>query len=183
MFGNDPNSIRSRYDYYYSVSTPSISQQSTSYYETEASLFGEPVPPLLPAPLLRSPSPHRIMTPLTPFNTHNASTPSSAATNYASPRRPLLESFDNHLYESFRKNFVEQHHNDVTEALNRHEIWTTHNHNHYSPSISPRDENDSDDLDLETRRRPKTSFGRYKSESNIMQNKYRSSVSANPSTR
>lgn len=173
MFGNDPNPMRSRYDYYYSVSSPT---QSTSYYETQASLFGEPVPPLLPGPLNRSPSPHRIMTPLTPFNTHNASTPSTAATNYEGPR-PLLESFDNHLYESFRKNFVDKHHNTVSDSLNRHEIWTTHNH-YNSSSISPRDDIDSDDIDVE-RRRVQTPYTRYKSENEIVQNKFRTTMSAN----
>lgn len=180
MFGNDPIPPRSRYDYYYSCSSPS---QSTSYYETQASLFGEPVPPLLPGPLCRSPSPHRILTPLTPFNTHHGSPPSTAATNYEGPR-PLLETFDNHLYESFRKNFVDKHHNKVTEALNRHEIWTTHNHNqnHYSSSISPRDDVDSDDVDMD-RRRVQTPYARYNTESELMQNKYRSSMSANVSGR
>jgi hypothetical protein len=181
MFGHDPNSIRSRYDYYYSVSTPSLSQ-ATSYYETQASLFGESVPALLPGPNRRSPSPSRILTPLTPFNTHNASTPSSATTNFIGSPRPLLESFDNHLYESFRKNFLDKQSNiNVSEPFDRHQIWTTHNHN--SSSISPRDEMDSDDIDRFELKRPKTSFGRFKSDGDLLQNKYRSSMSAHGSNR
>jgi hypothetical protein len=184
MFGHDPNSIRSRYDYYYSVSTPSLSQ-ATSFYETQASLFGESVPALLPAPNRRSPSPSRILTPLTPFNTHNASTPSSA-TNFASPR-PLLESFDHHLYESFRKNFLDKQNSNpsIEDPFNRHQIWTTHSHLQHSSSISPRDDIDSDDIDkgFFEMKRPKTSFGRFKSDGDLMQNKYRSSMSAHESHR
>lgn len=39
-----PTSLRSRYDYYYSISSPQPST-ATNYYDNQASLFGDPVPP------------------------------------------------------------------------------------------------------------------------------------------
>jgi hypothetical protein len=171
MYGHDSNAIRSRYDYYYSVSSPSLSQ-AANYFENQASLFGESVPPLLPIPLQRSPSPSRIQTPLTPFNTHNASTPSSATTNYvgsAGVRPPLIENFDNHLYESIRRNIIDRQNNndDVTSSLNKHHFWTQNSISSDSPT------NDFNDGFDGRRKRARTAFGHYKSDDDVSQNKYR----------
>src|SRR5690349_8663776 len=104
MYGHDTNAIRSRYDYYYLVSSPSLSQ-AANYYENQASLFGEPIAPLLPPPIQKTPSPQRLQTPMTAFEALNTSTPSSGCTNYvgANVHPPLIENFDNHLYESIRR--------------------------------------------------------------------------------
>lgn len=183
MHGHDTNAIRSRYDYYYSVSSPSLSR-ATNYYENQASLFGEPVATLLPPPIQKSPSPQRIQSPMTPYITHNASTPSSANTNYissAGAHPPLIENFDNHLYESIRRNIVDQqnNNNDVTNALSKHLLWTQ---NSNSSSNSPSDELiDGDDFENK-RKRAGTAFGHYKSDDDISQNKYRT-LSANSETR
>ena len=170
MYGHDTNAIRSRYDYYYSVSSPSLSQ-ATNYYENQASLFGESVPALLPPPIQRSPSPSRVQTPLTPFNNHNASTPSSA-TNYVSAaiRPPMIENFDNHLYESIRRNIMDQQNNNttVTNALTKHQLWTQ---NSASSTNSP--PNESCEGFEGRRKRASTAFGIYKSDDEVSQNKYR----------
>lgn len=175
MYGHDQNAIRSRYDYYYSVSSPSLSQ-AASYYESQASLFGEPVAALLPPPIQRSPSPKTIQTPLTPFNTHNASTPSSAVTNYVGAtglHPPMIENFDNHLYESIRRSVLDQQNNNsnVTNALTKHQMWTQSSH---SSSNSPPNESNEGCGGFDGRRkRASTSFGHYKSDEDVSQNKYR----------
>ncbi|CRK91808.1 CLUMA_CG005433, isoform A [Clunio marinus] len=175
MYGHDTNAIRSRYDYYYSVSSPSLSQ-AANYYENQASLFGEPIAPLLPPPIQKSPSPSRIQTPLTPFNnTHNASTSSSAVTNYTTTgvHPPLIENFDNHLLESIRRNILDQQNNnlDVTNALTKHQLWTQ---NSNSSTNSPPNETSDGGANFEGRRkRARTAFGNYKSDDDVSQNKYR----------
>lgn len=168
------NAIRSRYDYYYSVSSPSLSQ-ATNYYENQASLFGEPIAPLLPLPIQKSPSPKHIQTPLTPFNIHNASTPSSGVTNYVSTadvHPPMIENFDNHLYESIRRNILDQRNNnhDMTNALTKHQLWTQNsNSSSNSPSNEPNEGSDFEGR----RKRARTAFGHYKSDDDVSQNKYR----------
>lgn len=167
MYGHDTNAIRSRYDYYYSVSSPSLSQ-AANYYENQESLFGEPIAPLLPPPIQKSPSPQRnIPTPLTPFNTHNGSTPSSG--HFGAPP-PLIENFDNHLYESIRRNIIDQQNNNInnqmTNALTKHQLWTQQSSS--STNTPPND----DDYDIR-RKRANTAFGNYKSEDDVSQNKYR----------
>lgn len=175
MYGHDTNAIRSRYDYYYSVSSPSLSQ-AASYYENQASLFGEPIAPLLPPPIQKSPSPKHIQTPLTPFNHHIASTPSSANTNYGAAvgvHPPLIENFDNHLYESIRRNILDQQNNNTTvsNSLTKHQLWTQ---NSNSSSNSPPNEASEGCGDFEGRRkRASTAFGFYKSDDDVSQNKYR----------
>jgi hypothetical protein len=171
MYGHDSNAIRSRYDYYYSVSSPSLSQ-AANYFENQASLFGESVPPLLPIPLQRSPSPSRIQTPLTPFNTHITSTPSSATTNYVSAagvHPPLIENFDNHLYESIRRNILDRQNNNenVSNSLNKHQMWTQNSISSDSPTNEFNDGFDGG------RKRARTAFGHYKSDDDVSQNKYR----------
>lgn len=184
MYGHDTNAIRSRYDYYYSVSSPSLSQ-AASYYENQASLFGEPIAPLLPPPIQKSPSPSRIQTPLTPFNNINTSTPSSGATNYVSGsgvHPPLIENFDNHLYESIRRNILDQKNNNhhVSDALTKHQLWTQHSN---SSSNSPPNEADEGGGSFEGRRkRASTAFGHYRSDDDVSQNKYRT-LSAHGSVR
>lgn len=172
MYGHDTNTIRSRYDYYYSVSSPSLSQ-AASYYEKQASLFGEPIAPLLPPPIQKSPSPQRILTPLTPFNTHNASTPSSA-TNYVTTgvHPPMIENFDYHLYESIRRNFLDQQNNNttVTNALSKHQLWTQNSNS--STNSPPNESNDGGSFEGK-RKRASTAFGHYKSDDDVSQNKYR----------
>jgi hypothetical protein len=179
MYGHDAKGLRSRYDYYYSVSSPSLSQ-AASYYENQASLFGEPIAPLLPPPIQKTPSPKHIQTPLTPFNTFNASTPSSATTNYVSPvgiHPPLIENFDNHLYESIRRNIMDQHNNNVntsnvTNALEKHQLWTQNSNS--SSNSPPNESTDGGGGVFEGRRkRASTAFGHYKSEDDVSQNKYR----------
>ena len=176
MYGHDTNGVRSRYDYYYSVSSPSLSQ-AANYYENQAGLFGEPIAPLLPPPIQKSPSPQRIQTPLTPFNTHNASTPSSANTNFISSvgvHPPMIENFDNHLYESIRRNILDQHHNNnhVTNALTKHQLWTQYsNSSSNSPPNEPSDDHEHFDI---RRKRASTSFGHYKSDDDVSHSKYRS---------
>lgn len=173
MYGHDTNAVRSRYDYYYSVSSPSLSQ-AASYYENQASLFGEPIAALLPPAMQKTPSPQRIQTPLTPFNTHNASTPSSACTNYVSSgvHPPLIENFDNHLYESIRRNILDQKNNNshVTNALTKHQLWTQ---NSNSSSTSPPYESNESGRFEERKKRASTAFGHYKSDDDVSQNKYR----------
>lgn len=126
MHGYDANTVRSRYDYYYSISSPSLSQ-ATNYFDNQASLFGEPVETLLPPPMQKCSSPQSIPTPLTPFNSHISSS-SSARTNYAANglHPSLIETFDNHLYESIRKNLIDRKNNNqvVTDDLNKHHLWT-----------------------------------------------------------
>jgi hypothetical protein len=175
MYGHDSNAIRSRYDYYYSVSSPSLSQAG-NFFENQASLFGESVPPLLPPPTQRqrSPSPGRIHSPLTPFNTHNASTPSSAATNYVSTvgvHPPMIENFDNHLYESIRRNILDRQNNNdnVSNSLSKHQMWTQNSTSSNSP---PNESNERFDGRL---KRARTAFGNYKSDDDVSQNKYRTS--------
>lgn len=175
MYGHDPKGIRSRYDYYYSVSSPSLSQ-ATNYFENQASLFGEPIAPLLPAPMQKSPSPRHIQTPLTPFNTLNASTPSSA-TNYVSPvgiHPPMIENFDNHLYESIRRNIMDQQNNNigVTDSFSKHQMWTQNSNS--SENSPPNESTDGGGGVFESRRkRASTAFGHYKSDDDVSQNKYR----------
>lgn len=42
-----PSSLRSRYDYYYGLSSPHAASAATSFYDNQhARLFGDPVPPL-----------------------------------------------------------------------------------------------------------------------------------------
>jgi hypothetical protein len=174
MYGHDRNAIRSRYDYYYSVSSPSLSR-ATGYFENQASLFGEPIAPLLPPPTQKSPSPQRLQTPLSPFdNLHNASTPSSATTNYVTTgvHPPLIENFDNHLYESIRRNILDQQNNNsnVTNALTKHQLWTQ---NSNSSSNSPPNESSEGCAFEGRRKRASTAFGHYKSDDDVSQNKYR----------
>ena len=163
MHGYDASAVRSRYDYYYSISSPSLSQ-ATNYFDNQASLFGEPVAPLLPPPVQKCPSPISIPTPLTPFNTHISSSISSSGigshTNFTTGVHPsLIENFDNHLYESIRKNILDQKSNNqvVTDNLTKHQIWTQFSS---SPTNSPPGE---EDLEY-GRKRSNTSFGYYKSE-------------------
>lgn len=175
MYGHDTNAIRSRYDYYYSVSSPSLSQ-AANYYENQASLFGEPVAPLLPPPIQKTPSPQRLQTPMTAFEALNASTPSSDCTNYVSAmgvNPPLIENFDNHLYESIRRNMLDQQNNnsDMTVALTKHHLWTQ---NSNSSSTSPPNESSNERESFNGRRkRASTAFGLYKSDDDASQNKYR----------
>lgn len=171
MYGHDTNAIRSRYDYYYSVSSPSLSR-AANYFENQASLFGESVPPLLPPPTQRSPSPSRIQTPLTAFNTHNATPPSSAASNYSSSvgvHPPLIENFDNHLYESIRRNILDRQNNNdtVTDALTKHQTWQQNSTSSNSPP------NESSEGFDGRRKRASTAFGHYKRDDDVSQNKYR----------
>lgn len=174
MHGHDTNAIRSRYDYYYSVSSPSLSR-AANYYENQASLFGEPIATLLPPPMQKSPSPQRIQSPLTPFTSHNASTPSSATTNYINSvgvHPPLIENFDNHLYESIRRNILDQQNNNMnaTNALSKHILWTQ---NSNSSSDSPANELIEGDEFEGRRKRASTAFGHYKSDEDVSQSKYR----------
>lgn len=165
MYGHNINAIRSRYDYYYSVSSPSLSQ-AASFAENQASLFGEPVAPLLPPPIQKSPSPHRIRTPLSPFNAfHTESTPSSGITNFVTTavHPPMIENFDNHLYESIRRNIIDQQNNNcnVSDALTKHQLWTQN-------STSPQNESvESDDRCEPRRKRANTAFGHYKSDDDV----------------
>jgi hypothetical protein len=177
MYGHDPKGIRSRYDYYYSVSSPSLSQ-AANYYENQASLFGEPIAPLLPAPMQKSPSPKHIQTPMTPFNTLNASTPSSAMTTYVSPgiHPPMIENFDNHLYESIRRNIMDQKNNngngDTTNALQKHQMWTQNSNS--SSNSPPNESTDGGGGVFESqRKRASTAFGHYKSDDDVSHSKYR----------
>jgi len=175
MYGHDSKAIRSRYDYYYSVSSPSLSQ-ATNYYENQASLFGERIPALLPPPVQRSPSPHHIVTPLTPFNNaHNGSSPSSAGGGVASAnyggalgKPPLIENFDNHLYESIRQNIMDQHNNnaELTNNLTKHQLWTQQSSS--STNTPPND----DDFDVR-RKRASTAFKHYRSDDDVSHSKYR----------
>lgn len=177
MYGHDTNAIRSRYDYYYSVSSPSLSQ-AASYFDNQASLFGEPIAPLLPPPIQKNLSPSRLQTPLTPFNTLNASTPSSASANYiggvaVGVHPPMIENFDNHLYESIRRDILDRQNNNsnVTgNALTKHQLWTQ---NSTSSSNSPRDESNEGAEFESKRKRASTAFGHYKSDDDVSQNKYR----------
>ena len=183
MHGHDTNAIRSRYDYYYSVSSPSLSR-AANYYENQASLFGEPVATLLPPPIQRTLSPQRIQSPLTPYITHNASTPSSANTNYinvSGVHPPLIENFDNHLYESIRRNLLDQQNNNdnATNVLSKHILWTQ---NSNSSSNSPSNELIEGDEFEGRRKRARTAFGHYKSDDDVSQSKYRT-LSANSATR
>lgn len=183
MYGHDTNAIRSRYDYYYSVSSPSLSQ-AAKYYENQASLFGEPIATLLPPPIQKTPSPQRIQTPLTPFSNLNASTPSSANTNYVNAvgvHPPLIENFDNHLYESIRRNFLDQQNNNsnVTNALSKHQLWSQ---NSNSSSNSPPNESNEGSVFDGRRKRASTAFGHYKSDDDVSLNKYRT-LSAHGRTR
>ena len=178
MHGYDSNTVRSRYDYYYSISSPSLSQ-ATSYYEKQASLFGEPVAPLLPPPIQHSPSHQPAPNPLTPFSTLISSSSSSSAgarTNFATSdvHSSLIENFDNHLYESIRKNILDKQNNNeiLTNDLSKHKIWTQHSSSSTtSPPLPGSDDNYSEDVG----KRAATSFGNYKSCENgdAMMNKYR----------
>jgi hypothetical protein len=154
------------------------------YYPETKNYFniGEPIAPLLPPPIQRSPSPHHpIQTPLTPFNTHNASTPSSTTTNYVSTSRtrpPLIENFDNHLYESIRRNIIDQQNNNTTvsDNLTKHQLWTQGSHS--SSNSPPNELNDDDECPCGEgpqgrRKRASTAFGHYKSDDDVSQNKYR----------
>lgn len=183
MYGHDTKAIRSRYDYYYSVSSPSLSR-AASYYENQASLFGEPIAALLPPPTQQTSSPQRIETPLSPFKTHNASTPSSANTSYvnsAGIRPPMIENFDNHLYETIRRNILDRNNNNgnVTNALTKHQLWTQ---NSNSSTNSPPNESNEGGEFVGRRKRASTAFGHYKSEDDVSQNKYRT-LSAHSSMR
>ena len=173
------NAVRSRYDYYYSVSSPSLSQ-AVNYYENSLSLFGEPVAPLLPPPTQRSPSPNRIPTPLTPFNTHNPSTSSSSATNYGGVgSTPLIENFDNHLYESIRRDLIDRqnitnnNNNHVSNSLSNHQMWIE------QTSSSTNTPPENEDFDSK-RKRASSAFGNhnFQSQEDVSQNKYRA-LSAN----
>lgn len=177
MHGYDSNTVRSRYDYYYSISSPSLSQ-ATNYYEKQASLFGEPVAPLLPQPIQRSPSPQPIPNPMTPYSTHLSSSTSSATgahTNFATPdvHSSLIENFDNHLYESIRKNILDKQNNNqaMTNDLTKHQIWTQHSSSSTnSPPMQSCDDNNYEDV----RKRAATSFDNYKSyDSDSIANKFR----------
>lgn len=165
MHGYDANTVRSRYDYYYSISSPSLSQ-ATNYFDNQASLFGEPVATLLPPPMQKCNSPLSIPTPLTPFNSHISSS-SSARTNYAANgvHPSLIETFDNHLYESIRKNILDRKNNnqEVTDDLTKHHIWT-----HFSSSSTDSQVVDEDShfgaavVADTSHKRSSSSFGFYK---------------------
>jgi len=168
MHGYDSNTVRSRYDYYYSISSPSLSQ-ARNYYDKQASLFGEPVAPLLPPPMQRSPSAQPIPNPLTPFSTHISSSTSSAdtRTNFATSdvHSSLIENFDNHLYESIRKNILDKKNNNqiLTNDLSKHKIWTQHSSSSAtSPPLPGSDDNYSEDIE----KRATTSFDNYKPSDN-----------------
>lgn len=165
MHGYDASAVRSRYDYYYSISSPSLSQ-ATNYFDNQASLFGEPVEALLPPPVQKCISPVSIPTPLTPFNSHISSISSSAIgphTNFTTSgvHPSLIENFDNHLYESIRRNILDQKNNNqiVTDDLTKHHVWT-----HFSSSSTNSPPID-DDFESE-QKRSSTSFGHYKSNEN-----------------
>lgn len=179
MNSYDSNTVRSRYDYYYSISSPSLSQ-ATNYYENQASLFGESVPALLPPPIQKSPSPQPIQTPLTPYTAYLSSSSSATAgghTNFATTdvHSTLIENFDNHLYESIRKNILDKKNNNqiVTNDLTKHQIWTHQSNSSSSTTNSPpHDENFNDCV----RKRASTAFGNYKSADDdeyLSENKFR----------
>ncbi|KAG5671702.1 hypothetical protein PVAND_001885 [Polypedilum vanderplanki] len=180
MHGYD-STVRSRYDYYYSISSPSLSQ-ATNYYENQASLFGEPVQPLLPPPIQKSPSPQHVPTPLTPFSNPHISSSSStltagAHTNFATTDRhpSLIENFDNHLYESIRKNILDKQNNnqDVTNDLTRHQIWTKQHNSSSSTDSPPRDDSEFNDY---TKKRASTAFDNYRNvddDDYLSENKFR----------
>lgn len=163
MHGYDASAVRSRYDYYYSISSPSLSQ-ATNYFDNQASLFGEPVAALLPPPVQKCVSPLSIPTPLTPFNSHISSISSSAIgphTNFTTTgvHPSLIENFDNHLYESIRKNILDQKNNNqiTTDDLLKHHVWTQFSSD--STNSPPIEE------EFEGRHpRASTSFGYYKGE-------------------
>lgn len=162
------NSTRSRYDYYYSISSPSLSQ-ATSYYENQSSLFGEPIAPLLPTPIQkRSPSPQQIQTPLTPFD---KSSTLGFHTNYTTDvHSSLIENFDNHLYESIRKNILDKNSDNqtVTNDLLKHHVWTQN-------SVSS---SSSEEVQSNKYARASTSLDLYKNNNNdSFDKKYRSSSS------
>ncbi|KAL7024761.1 hypothetical protein ACKWTF_013188 [Chironomus riparius] len=177
MHGFDSSTVRSRYDYYYSISSPSLSQ-ARNYYDKQASLFGEPVAPLLPAPMQRSPSVQPIANPLTPFTTHVSSSISSAdtRTNFATSdvHSSLIENFDNHLYESIRKNILDKHNNNEAHKndLSKHKIWTQHSS---SSTTSPPQQGSDDNYSEDVGKRAATSFDNYKPCENgdVLTNKFR----------
>jgi hypothetical protein len=164
------NSVRSRYDYYYSISSPSLSQ-ATKYYESQASLFGEPVVALLPQPIQKSPSPSHIPTPLTPYNRLSSSSTLGAHTNFATNdvHSSLIENFDNHLFESIRQNIIGQNSDNqiVSNDLTRHQIWTQQQQQQSSTSSnSPPPSHSQDELYENERKRSKTAFDFYRNDRN-----------------
>lgn len=130
MYGQDGSAMRSRYDYYYSVSSPSLSQ-ATNYFENQhASLFGDPVMPLLPQqvpaaqqhlplPLPLPPPPNTVASGSTGMANYMGSGYSGAVAT------PLIDNFDQHLYESIRRNFLDSQNNNsqITDSFKKAQLW------------------------------------------------------------
>lgn len=123
MYGQSANS-RSRYDYYYSMSSPSLSR-AVNYFENQhGSLFGDPVVPLPLQPQL-TPQSSQTLLPIP------AKSASSSSTTYSGVigSTPLIENFDNHLYESIRRNIMDYQNSNVNmqataNALSNKLMWT-----------------------------------------------------------
>lgn len=85
----------------------------------------------------------------------------------------LIENFDNHLYESIRKNFLDKQscNQAVTNELTKHQVWTQHSS---SSTNSPPPCGGSDDIYVDVRTRAATSFDNYPPcDGDVVTNKFR----------
>lgn len=118
MYGHDGSAMRSRYDYYYSVSSPAVSQATNFFENQHASLFGDPVMPLLPQQV---PPPNTVASASTGLGTGYLGSGYNAAI-----ATPLIDNFDQHLYESIRRNFLDSQNNNsnaIQQSFNKAQMW------------------------------------------------------------
>lgn len=158
--------IRSRYDYYYSVSSPAISQATNFFENQHASLFGDPVMPLLPQAI---PIPNQLLPPGSHHHSSQSPDPNNNSVGYGSKvdgnnnssgcyesaadtimtnaaatgtsttdngyvgyngpavATPLIDNFDQHLYESIRRNFLDSQKSHA--PVDKSQLWQQHLHN------------------------------------------------------
>lgn len=109
MYGHEGNTIRSRYDYYYSVSSPSLCRATSFFEKKPAGLFEDALNPLFPIPA-QPQLPTKYLPPLSP----GCQSTSSA---------PLIDNFDNHLYESIKRNNFDCHINNSIATERRKKLW------------------------------------------------------------
>lgn len=154
MYGQSGNS-RSRYDYYYSMSSPSLSRAVNYFENHHGSLFGDPVLPLSQGQKTLESSQtisNQLPMPAAPSKSAGSSS------NFIGSA-PLIENFDQHLYESIRQNIMDYQNNNVNmqataNALSNKLMWTQQ-----SISQTPTPPLFSEDFDKKRKRSGSACYG------------------------
>ena len=181
---------RSRYDYYYSMSSPSLSRAASFFESQHGSLFGDPVLPLIPQPTQSPNSYQKIQLP-TLMNAHPLQSASSSTSTFAGGSggsfhhgsTPLIDNFDQHLYESIRRNIMDHQNNNINvqataNALSNKLLWTQQS----STSQTPTPPLDREDFEKK-KKRSGSAMSIHDTNNNNRQSKYRSLLARSGSLR